>query len=144
MKKCVFLLLLLAGSFTLSAQPLNATENEFFTRQMADQQKNWNIGDIDGYMTYYWGSDSLMFVSKGKVSKGWQNIRDNYEKKYPDAASMGTLEFSELYFYKLDKKKVFCTGAWKINRKDEVLSGTFTLIWVKIKSRWVITMDHTE
>jgi ketosteroid isomerase-like protein len=144
MKKCVFLLMFLVAGITSMAQPLSPSEKEFFTRQMTDQQKNWNLGDIDGYMAYYWGSDSLMFVSKGTVRKGWQNIRDNYEKKYPDAEHMGTLEYSELYFYKLDKKKVFCTGAWKINRNNEVLSGTFTLIWVKIKSRWVITMDHTE
>ncbi len=144
MKKWALIFLMVLAGNSLFAQPLTANEKLFFTQQMADQQKNWNLGDIDGYMSYYWGSDSLIFISKGKATRGWQNIRDNYEKKYPDAVSMGTLEYSDLYFYKLDKKRVFCTGAWKINRKEEVLSGTFTLIWVKVKSRWVITMDHTE
>jgi ketosteroid isomerase-like protein len=126
------------------AQPLTVEEKKFFSIQMADQQKNWNLGDIDGYMSYYWGSDSLLFISKGKVTMGWQRIRDNYEKKYPDQERMGTLEYSDLLFYKLDKKKVICTGAWKVDRKKENLSGTFTLIWSKIKGRWVIIIDHTE
>lgn len=144
MKKIVMLFVLLLFAGTVISQPLTPTEKEFFTRQMQDQQKSWNLGDIDGYMGYYWGSDSLLFISKGKIRMGWQNIRDNYEKKYPDAVSMGTLEYSDLVFYKIDKKKVFCTGSWKIQRKEESLSGTFTLIWKKIKSRWVIIMDHTE
>lgn len=134
-------LLFIAKAF---AQPLTVEENKFFTQQLADQQKNWNLGDIDGYMSYYWGSDSLIFISKGKVTMGWQNIRDNYEIKYPDQISMGVLEFSELTFYKLDKKKIICTGTWKLLRKEENLGGTFTLIWKKIKSRWVIIFDHTE
>jgi ketosteroid isomerase-like protein len=111
---------------------------------MMNQQKSWNLADIDGYMSYYWGSDSLLFVTGDKVRKGWQNIRDNYEKKYPDSTAMGTLEYSKLFFYKIDKKKVFCTGSWAITRADGKLEGTFTLIWSKIKNRWVIIMDHTE
>jgi ketosteroid isomerase-like protein len=144
MKKWVFVLAMCLCGFAVYAQPLTSTEKEYFTRQMADQQKAWNLGDIDGYMSYYWGSDSLIMVTKGQARMGWQNIRDNYEKKYPDAASMGILEYSDLYFYKLDKKKVFCSGSWKVTRKENSISGTFTLIWVKVKSRWVITMDHTE
>jgi len=144
MRKFVVLCMMMLMAGPMMAQPLTSVEKDFFTKQMEDQQKNWNLADIDGYMGYYWASDSLLFITAGKVRKGWQNIRDSYENKYPDAAAMGTLAYSELFFYKLDKKKVICTGAWKINRKDEVIGGTFTLIWAKVKSRWVIIMDHTE
>lgn len=144
MKRIVLIGLMVMTSGILAAQPLTREQTDFFTRQMMDQQKNWNLGDIDGYMSYYWGSDSLMFFSQGTVKKGWQNIRDGYETKYPDAAAMGVLEYNKLTFYMIDKKTLFCTGTWKIDRSKETLRGTFTLIWKKIKGRWVITMDHTE
>ncbi len=144
MKRIVLIVLMVMTIGALAAQPLTREQTDFFTRQMMDQQKNWNLGDIDGYMSYYWGSDSLLFISQGTVKKGWQNIRDSYENKYPDTTAMGTLEYSKLVFYMVDKKTLFSTGSWKITRSTGMLDGTFTLIWKKIKGRWVITMDHTE
>lgn len=144
MKKHLMLLLLLAMTGPVFSQTPTELEKKFFTMQMADQQKYWNLGDIDGYMSYYWASDSLIFISGGKVKLGWQNIRDGYEKKYPDQAHMGTLEFSNLIFYKLDKKKILCAGSWKLTRTEGDSGGTFTLIWKKIKGHWVIIIDHTE
>jgi ketosteroid isomerase-like protein len=144
MKRIGLLLFCLAAMNVAIAQPLTDTERTYFEAQMKNQAKAWSIGDLDGYMSYYWGSDSLLFVTKGVAKRGWQNIRDGYEKKYPTPDDMGTLEFTDLYFYRLDGKKIFCTGSWKVMRKEDALSGTFTLIWKKVKSRWVIVMDHTE
>lgn len=134
--------LMLAGK--LLAQPLTAAEKVYFDQQMTAQMKSWNLGDVDGFMSYYWGSDSLLFVTQGAAKRGWQNIRDSYEKKYPNQEAMGTLTYDKLYFYKIDKKTVFCTGNWALKIAEKEIGGTFTLIWKKIKNRWVITMDHTE
>ena len=144
MKRILMLWMGVLFAGALVAQPLTESEKDYFVAQMTNQAKAWSIGDLDGYMSYYWGSDSLIFVTKGVAKKGWQYLRDGYEKKYPTAEDMGVLVYSDLYFYKLDSKKIFCTGSWKVTRKEDVLSGTFTLIWKKIKGRWVIIMDHTE
>jgi hypothetical protein len=143
MKRLLFLLFFLFLFSQLRAQPLNSEEKIYFQQMMLNQQKYWNLGDIDGYMSFYWGSDSLLFISNGKAKKGWQNIRDSYEKKYPDSVSRGILEYTDLYFYKLDNKKVIITGSWKLIRQSGDLGGSFTLIWKKIHGRWVIVLDHT-
>ncbi len=144
MKRNLMMMIAVLWAATLMAQPLSVEEKVFFDQQMSNQAKSWNMGDVDGFMSYYWGSDSLLFVTGGQVRRGWQNIRDSYEKKYPGPEAMGTLEYSHLYFYKIDKKTVFCTGSWALVISGERKDGTFTLIWKKIKNRWVITMDHTE
>ena len=144
MKRLLLILFCIFLYAHLDAQPLNQYEQAYFKQMLANQEKYWNFGDIDGYMSYYWGSDSLIFISKGKLTKGWQHIRDGYEKKYPDTLSMGKLEFTNLFFYKLDKKKVIATGSWKLLRQGGDMGGTFTLIWKKIHGRWVIILDHTE
>ena len=144
MKRLLLLCTISLSIGNLTAQPLTEAEHFYFTQMMMNQQKYWNMADVDGFMSYYWGSDSLIFVSRGKLTKGWQNMRDNYEKKYPDSTAMGKYECSDLFFYKLDSKKIITTGAWKVDRNGDIQSGRFTLIWKKIKGRWVIIMDHTS
>jgi hypothetical protein len=143
MKRFLLIFFFIFLFFQIRAQQLTHEETIYFRQMMLNQQKYWNMGDIDGYMSFYWGSDSLLFISGGKAKKGWQNIRDSYEKKYPDSSSRGTLEFGDLYFYKLAKKEVIITGSWKLIRQSGDLGGSFTLIWKKINGRWVIVLDHT-
>ena len=49
---------------------------------MEQQQLTWNSGDIDGFMGYYWKSDSLSFIGKSGITRGWQATLDNYKKSY--------------------------------------------------------------
>jgi ketosteroid isomerase-like protein len=143
MKRLILSLICFILFIPLWGQSLTAEENIFFNQQMSDQQKSWNAGDLDGYMSYYWESDSLIFISGEKRTLGWQKTRDNYESKYPDATLMGTLEYGNLFFYKLDKNTIITTGTWKLQRNAGNLEGSFTLIWRKLKGRWVIIIDHT-
>jgi hypothetical protein len=143
MKRFLFIPLCILLFVQLRAQSPTPEEKIYFQQMMLNQQKYWNLGDIDGYMSFYWGSDSLLFISNGIAKKGWQNIRDSYEKKYPDSASRGTLIYDDLFLYKLDKKKAILTGSWKLIRQSGDLSGSFTLIWKKINKCWVIIVDHT-
>ncbi|MBC7653915.1 MAG: DUF4440 domain-containing protein, partial [Oligoflexus sp.] len=53
------------------------------------QRSDWNKGDITGYMEGYQKSDSLLFVSKNGPEYGWRTVLNNYQKFYPDKASMG-------------------------------------------------------
>jgi hypothetical protein len=143
MKRLLIIPLFIFLFSQIGAQSLTQYEQIYFTQLLRAQEKYWNFGDIDGYMNYYWGSDSLIFVSTGKLTRGWQKIRDAYEKKYPDTISMGKLQFGDLFFYRLDKKKVITTGSWKLIRQNGNLGGNFTLIWKKIRGRWVIILDYT-
>ena len=60
---------------------------------MKAQVAAWNRGDIDGFMEGYARSDATEFVSGDKLTRGWQTVRDRYQKKYESREKMGTLAF---------------------------------------------------
>jgi len=111
---------------------------------MSEQEKAWNKGDIDGYMAYYWNSDSLKFISKAGVTYGWKTILGHYKTAYPDATTMGKLTFGDIKVKKLSCHLAMVTGSWKVERSKDNLSGYYSLIWKKIKGKWLIIADHTS
>ncbi len=110
---------------------------------MQSQAEAWNKGDVDGFMRYYWKDPELTFVSKNGVSKGWQQVYDNYKRGYPDKKAMGFLTFDHLVFEKMTAKAYMVTGSWHLQKEEEV-GGWFTLIFKKIKNNWLIVYDHTS
>jgi len=111
---------------------------------MHSQEKAWNNADIEGYMSYYWNSDSLKFIGKSGVNYGWNNTLQHYKKSYPDKESMGVLTFADIEMCKLKCNIIMVTGSWKLVRKSDVLSGYYSLLWKKIKGKWLIIVDHTS
>src|SRR6478752_3051093 len=92
MKKIITIIILFL-SITAIAQKQALPDAQQIMQVLSVQQTSWNNGDLDGFMAGYWKSDSLMFIGKRGVTKGWQPTLDNYKKSYPDKASMGTLQF---------------------------------------------------
>ena len=108
-------------------------------------QKNaWNNGDLNTFMATYWQSDSLMFIGKSGITYGWQNTLNNYKKGYPDTASMGKLQFDILQVKRLSVLYFFVVGKWSLTRSVGDVSGHFTLLFKKIKNRWLIVADHSS
>ncbi len=132
------LLFFIAVSFAQN-KPADIIENS-----LAAQQISWNKGDIDAFMTYYWKSDSLLFLGKSGPTYGWQNTLNNYKKGYPDKATMGSLDFKILKIEKLSKKTYQVVGKWHLSRVKDEVGGYFTLLWKKINGQWVIVQDHTS
>ena len=113
--------------------------------QILDRQTtDWNAGRVDKFMNGYWASDSLTFVGKTGVTYGYQATLDNYKKRYPDRASMGTLKFDILALDFPAPNVAYVIGHFRLTRpKIGNADGHFTLLWRKIKNRWVIVSDHT-
>ncbi|MBL0329803.1 MAG: nuclear transport factor 2 family protein [Bacteroidetes bacterium] len=144
MKKLLLLFsLLLFTSTTFSQEDVKA----LIAKIMDEQELAWNKGDIDGFMSAYWKSDSLKFIGKNGITYGWQNTLDNYKKSYPDKATMGTLDFTIISIDEVSPSTTFVVGKWHLKRdksnKGDV-GGYFTLVWRKTETRWVIVMDHTS
>lgn len=136
-----FTLFILIG---LSALQIRAQSPEESIQNVLKIQSNaWNNGDVDGFMKYYWNSPELTFVSSRGVSKGWQQVYDNYKKGYPDKKAMGFLTFDQLVFDKMSSKAYMVTGSWHLQKEEEV-GGWFTLIFKKFKKDWLIVYDHTS
>ena len=125
------------------AQAQQKDENAI--RQLLLQQtENWNKGDLEGFMQTYWNNDSLMFVGKSGITRGWKNTRDNYKKGYPDTAAMGKLSFDIIQVKPVSKGYAFVVGKWMLKRTAGDLSGHYTLLLRKIKGQWKIIADHSS
>lgn len=108
-------------------------------------QKNaWNNGDLNLFMETYWHNDSLMFIGKSGVTYGWQNTLNNYKRGYPDTAAMGKLGFDILHVKRLSVMYFSVVGKWKLTRSIGNVGGHFTLLFKKIKNKWLIVSDHSS
>jgi len=126
--------------------PVSAqSKDEQAIRSAIEEQRiAWNTGDLNHFMKTYWQSDSLMFIGKSGVTYGWQNTLDNYKKGYPDTAAMGKLDFDILEVKRLSDSYFFVVGKWHLTRSIGNVGGHFTLLFRKIKNRWVIVADHSS
>ncbi len=149
MKKIIGLFLFFfALSIVVAAQAKpdkQAGMDEMLIRKaIEDQRIAWNNGDKEGFMGTYWQSDSLMFIGKSGVTYGWQNTLNNYKKGYPDTAAMGKLDFDILQVKRLSAIYFFIVGKWHLTRSIGNVGGHFTLLWRKVKGKWVIIADHSS
>jgi len=142
--------LLYATLLTLSAQlpcsHIKAQQTpEAAIRQLMQQQTDaWNQGNIPVFMQTYWQSDSLLFIGKNGITKGWQATLDRYKKSYPDTAAMGQLHFNLLEFKQLTPELYFLVGQWHLQRSVGNLQGHFTLLIRKMNGAWKIIADHSS
>ena len=143
MKDLVFcILIIFIFSLTLTAQ--TTKQEEAIRKVMDDQAAAWNRGDLEGFMTGYWRSEKLSFISGTDVTRGWQQTLDNYKKSYNSKEKMGTLMFSDLEFTILSKDAAVVLGSWALKRQKDTPHGKFTLTFRKFKEGWRIVMDHTS
>lgn len=111
---------------------------------MKKQEIAWNKADIEGFMDYYWKSDSLKFIGSKGITYGWQKTLDNYKKGYPSQEAMGVLTFENNTIEQLAADQIFVIGKWRLKKKDSEAGGYYTLLWKKIKGKWLIVVDHTS
>lgn len=142
MRKLLSFFFITMLSFTsVSAQ----SKDEIAIRTLIEEQRlAWNTGDKEKFMQPYWQSDSLMFIGKSGVTYGWQNTLENYKKGYPDTAAMGKLNFTILEVKRLSVMYFFVVGKWHLTRSIGDVGGHFTLLFKKVKNKWVIVADHSS
>jgi ketosteroid isomerase-like protein len=127
--------------FKVSAQ----SKDELTIRNtMNDQMAAWNAGELNRFMEPYWKSDSLMFIGKSGITYGWQNTLNNYKKGYPDTAAMGKLNFDIIQVKRLSVLYFSVVGKWHLTRSIGNVGGHFTLLFKRIKNKWVIISDHSS
>ena len=136
----------LAGCVT--SKPLLAdatTARRAIVQVLTTQTAAWNRGDIPGFMEGYWKSDSLVFIGRKGPTYGWQPTLANYQKSYPDAATMGQLDFSGLRVTLLAPGAAQVVGRWHLARPSAGdLQGYFLLVLRQVDGKWVVVADHTN
>ncbi|MDF3077362.1 MAG: hypothetical protein K0S09_1251 [Sphingobacteriaceae bacterium] len=136
-----FLLAFLLATLCLSGF---AQDKQAILKVLENQRQAWNKGDMEGYMEGYWKSDSLLFVSKSGPEHGWKTTLENYRKAYPGKAAMGFLTFDIKEVRLLNATNAFVLGGWHLKREKDEPQGYFTLLFKKIKGKWVISADHSS
>lgn len=141
MKTVSLIILLIAINFPVHAQPTSEI------RKVLDAQvAAWNVGDVKTFMQGYNNSAATTFVGKS-ITKGYQEVLDNYLKRYPTKAAMGTLAFSDLEITMLSETHASVVGKWNLVRSKESggdVAGIFTLLFEKTSGGWKIILDHTS
>ena len=140
MKKAL-LLLIMFFSLLASAQK---GEDAMIRQLLTTQTAAWNRGDIEGFMQTYWKSDSLMFIGKSGVTRGWQKTLENYKKGYPDTAAMGKLAFDIITVKSLSPEYYYVVGKWMLKRSIGDISGHYDLLLRKVNGQWIIISDHSS
>jgi ketosteroid isomerase-like protein len=139
--KSILLSLIILLSLNSFAQN---TDEQMIKDAMTEQLNAWNAGDIDRYMETYWHSDSLMFIGKSGPTYGFDKTKANYKKGYPDTAAMGKLDFEIISMKRLSVMYYSVVGKWHLKRSIGDIGGAFTLLFKKIKKKWVIIQDHSS
>lgn len=136
------LLLCLAFAFPAFSSAQNASLD--IRALLSAQSAAWNRGDVEGFMQGYAQTDALRFASGSTVTLGWKPTLERYKKRYPDKATMGSLEFSEIEITELAPDAAIAFGRWKLTRDQDTPNGLFTLTLTKTSAGWRIIQDHTS
>lgn len=138
----ILILLICFKTFSTIGQSKNETQIRSI---LSNQTKYWNQGNLERFMEGYWRNDSLVFIGKSGLTYGFDKTLANYKKNYPDAATMGKLDFDIKKIEKLSKKIYFVIGKWHLTRKEKGdLQGHYSLIFRKISGKWTIISDHSS
>jgi uncharacterized protein (TIGR02246 family) len=111
---------------------------------LSAQQRAWNDGDVDAFLEGYWHSDELTFSGSSGVARGFNAVRERYQKSYPDRQAMGKLDFSGLEIRVLGLDAALVLGRWHLTREKGDVGGVFSLVFQRFPEGWRIIHDHTS
>jgi len=103
----------------------------------------WNSGRIEDAIAYFYNSDSLLWVNRAGIEKGYQPILGSYLQDFADRSKMGTYSYEPLYIELLSSKSVYYVYRWKIELNGKKLrGGVSSQIWKKSNKRWLVFIEH--
>jgi len=142
MKKLLFILCFVF-TFSSSAQKSDSIKNDKIDilAVMKAQEIAWSQNDLEGFMQGYWKSDSLKFYGANGLTKGWQQILDNYKKGYPTKEHSGTLTFKINDISPIEESTYWVMGEYFLKRTVGDANGVFIIIFKKIDGEWKIVAD---
>lgn len=114
------------------------------TAMMLQQATDWSNGNIKAFMEGYIKSDSLKFIGSSGITYGWQQILENYKKRYPTKDHTGILTFNLLSFDQLANDVFLVIGEYHLKRAIGDANGMFSIILKRFNGKWKIIADHSS
>ena len=140
------LVVLFVFAIEANAQLKTATPEELgVIKVLLAQEAAWNRGDIEAFASGYKNAPDIIFIGS-HVSRGHDELVNEYRKNYPNRDAMGTLGFSELEVRPLDENFAVVIGRYHLDRNKKAggnADGIFSLVFEKTGQGWKIVVDHT-
>ena len=112
---------------------------------LTDAADAWSAGSLDRFMTSYERSPGTVYVSGGRVVRGWAAIRAMYASRFGGGATLGRLSLVVREVRPLGRDDAFCLASYRLIRPaapDD--AGVTTLILHRTRSGWRISVDHSS
>jgi uncharacterized protein (TIGR02246 family) len=139
----LFSLVVGTGLFARSSDARDA-DRLAITKVFAEQTAAWNRGDIDSFLQGYWHSPELTFAGSSGVARGYDGVQARYKKNYPDRATMGTLDLSDLEIRFVGPDAALVLGRWHLQRAKGDIGGVTSIVMQRFLEGWRIIHDHTS
>lgn len=141
MRSILVLIIFFTVSFSVAAQN---KDEQAIRSILTAQEAAWNRADLRAFMKGYWENDSMLFMGKNGPTYGYETTLKNYLKSYPDTAHTGHFTSTIVSLKKLSSEYYMVVGRWHLKRSAGDVGGYYSLLFRKIKNKWVIVMDHTS
>ena len=108
----------------------------------------WNARDIDGLMSVYWNSPSLLAVIDAEQFDGWESLYRSYKIQSRNPNSMGTINPTRVQVKLLQPDLAFGVISWTMRYPENThaleIVGTTTMDLQKFGPEWKIVVVHTS
>jgi beta-aspartyl-peptidase (threonine type) len=113
--------------------------------QLERAAKDWNRGDLDGFLSDYAPESTTTFVDGGRSRHGFDFIRERYAKWFAPGARRDSLRFEEVEARRLSPTLALVTARYILERNGTATSsGPFTLVMERRPNGWRILHDHSS
>ncbi len=141
MKELSFVFVILIINAAGSSQPQDVRGELLGILEL--QKESWNKQDLEGFMAYYWNSEEFTFQSGANRLRGWKALLERYKKSY-SGENWAELDFTDLEVNVLSDDFAYVLGRWKLELKDSLREGVFTIIFKRLPEGWRIIHDHSS
>jgi ketosteroid isomerase-like protein len=108
----------------------------------------WNARDLDGLMSVYWNSPSLLAVIDTEQFDGWENLYRLYKNRYRNPVNMGIVSPTRIQVELLKPDLAFGVVSWTMrypeNTRASEIVGTTTMDIQKFETDWKIVAVHSS
>ena len=111
---------------------------------LAQQYSAWNSHDIDNYMQVFWRSPLLIYVTEGTIWTGWDQVKANVERNFPNKASMGHAILERLQTNVIAPDTATTIEWWTVYFPAAKVHGFTTSTWRKFPEGWRVIEIHTS
>lgn len=129
--------------------PTTRSDRAALTQQIVTQleraARDWNRGDLDGFLSDYAPESTTTFVDGHRARHGFDFIRKRYARWFARDAKRDSLRFEEVEARRLSPRLALVTARFILERNGAATSsGPFTLVMEQRPEGWKILHDHSS